>query len=132
MQIKSLKIRSSVPIVLLIMVTFFCQPGPVGGASIVNTDKDIYNPGETIKVNFSNAPGNDRDWICIVPVGSPDTEAGDYKYMPTGLGQGVLTFESPSPGKYEVRVYYNYSRNGYVVSGRYAFSVVSNPEGKRQ
>jgi TolB-like protein len=40
------------------------------------------------------------------------------------LGQGVLTFDSPSPGKYEVRAYYNYSRNGYVVSGRYGFSVV--------
>jgi len=123
MQIKSLKIRPIVSIVLLIMVTFFCQPSPVGGAPIVNTDKDIYNYGEMIKVNFSNSPGNKGDWICIVPVGSPDTEGGDYKYMPKELSQGVLTFDSPSPGKYEVRAYYNYSRNGYVVSARYGFSV---------
>ena len=123
MQIKSLKIRPIASIVLLIMVTFFLQPNPVGGAPIINTDKDIYNLGEMIKVNFSNSPGNAGDWICIVPVGSPDTEAGDYQYMPKGLSQGVLTFDPPSPGKYEVRAYYNYSRNGYVVSGRYAFSV---------
>ena len=127
MPIKSLKIRPIVSIVLLIMVTFFFQPSSVGGASVVRTDKDIYNQGEMIRVNFLNSPGNDRDWICIVPVGSPDTDGGDYKYMPRRLGQGFLIFEPPSPGEYEVRAYYNYSRNGYVVSGRYAFSVVSDP-----
>jgi hypothetical protein len=130
MQTIRTKIRPIVSIVLLIMVTFFCQPSPVGGAPIVNTDKDTYNYGEMIKVNFSNSPGNDGDWICIVPVGSPDTEGGDYKHMPKGLGQGFLIFDPRSPGKYEVRAYYNYSRNGYVVSGRYAFSVVSSPEGE--
>ena len=123
MQIKNLTIGPIASIVLLIMVTFFFQPIPVGGAPIVNTDKDGYNYGETIKVHFSNSPGDGRDWICIVPVGSPETDAGDYQYMPKGLSQGVLTFDPPSPGKYEVRAYYNYRRNGYVVSGRYAFSV---------
>ena len=125
MQIKSLKIRPIASIFLLIMATFF-QPSPVGGAQIVNTDKEIYPSGDKIKVHFSNSPGDGSDWICIVPVGSPDTEAGDYQYMPKGVGQGVLTFDPPSPGKYEVRAYYNYRRNGYVVSGRYAFSVGSN------
>ncbi len=128
MQTENLKIRSIVSIVLLIMMTLFYQPSPVGGASIVNTDKDIYNYGEKIKVNFSNAPGNDSDWICIVPVGSPDSEGGDYKYIPKGLAGGLLMFDPPSPGKYEARAYYNYSRNGYVVSARYAFSVVITPE----
>ena len=123
MQIKILKNRPIASMVLLIMVTFFFQPSPVGGAPIVNTDKDIYGPGEMIKVNFSSSPGNAGDWICIVPAGSPDTEGGDYKYMPRGLSQGVLTFDPRSPGKYEVRAYYNYSRNGYVVSARYGFSV---------
>jgi hypothetical protein len=127
MQIKILKIGPLVPIVLLIMATFFFRPGSVGGASVVRTDKDIYNQGEMIRVYFSNAPGNNRDWICIVPAGSPDTDGGDYKYMPGGLGKGSLTFDPRSPGKYEVRAYYNYSRNGYVVSGRHAFSVGSYP-----
>lgn len=126
MKIKNLKFRPIASIILLIIVTFLFQPSPVGGAPIVNTDKDIYRSGEMIRVNFSSSPGNNRDWICIVPAGSPDTEAGDYKYMPNGLSQGVLTFDSPPPGKYEVRAYYNYSRNGYVVSARYGFSVVSS------
>ena len=60
MKIRSLKIRPIVSIVLLIMVTFFCQPNPVGGAPILNTDKDIYNYGEMIKVNFSTS-------ILIIP-----------------------------------------------------------------
>ena len=126
MQIKSIKIRPIASIFLLIMMTFFFQPSPVGGAPIVNTDKDIYPSGDKIKVHFSNSPCDGGDWICIVPVGSPDTDAGDYQYMPKGVSQGVLTFDPPSPGQYEVRAYYNYRRNGYVVSGRYAFSVGGN------
>lgn len=125
MQIKILKIRPIASMILLIIVTFFFQPGHAGGAPIVNTDKDIYSSSETIKVNFSDSPGNARDWICIVPAGSPDTEGGDWKYMPNGLSQGVITFDSRSPGIYEVRAYYNYNRNGYVVSARHGFSVVS-------
>ena len=125
---KNPKIRPIVSGIILIMATFFCQPGAAGGASIVSTEKDIYDLSEMIKVNFSDSPGNEKDWVCIVLVGSPDTDGGDYKYMPKGLSQGVLTFDPPKPGKYEVRAYYNYSRNGYAVSGRYPFSVVSSPE----
>jgi hypothetical protein len=127
MQIRNLKIISIISIVLLIMVAFFCQSSSVEGASVVRTDKNVYNQGERIRVYFANAPGNDSDWLCIVPAGSPDTDAGDYKYIPRGLGQGFLIFDPPSPGEYDVRAYYNYKRNGYVVSGRYAFSVVSDP-----
>lgn len=112
--------------VLWIMLIFFFHPSPVGAAPIVNTDRDSYRSGEKIKVHFSNSPGNNGDWICIVPAGSPDTEAGDYQYMPKGLSQGVLTFESPSPGRYEARAYYNYRRNGYAVSARHGFSVADH------
>jgi len=96
--------------------------------SLVSTDKDTYNYGETIKVNFSNALGKESDWICIIPSASPDTEAGDYKNMPKGLTQGVLIFDAPTPGKYEVRAYYDYSKKGYVVSARQSFLVKSTPE----
>jgi TolB-like protein len=122
-QTVSPKIGLIVSIILFLMMAFCCQTA-IADAPQVNTDKDIYSTGETIRINFFNAPGNQRDWICIVAAGSPDTDAGDYKYMPNGLSQGVLTFDSPPQGKYEVRVYYNYSRNGYVVSARHGFSVV--------
>lgn len=127
---KNLIARPFFILVLLIIVTFFYHPNLGIGAQILSTDKEIYNRGEMIKVNFSNSPGNDGDWICIVPTGSPDTEGGDYKYMPKGLSEGTLIFEPPPPGRYEARAYYNYSRNGYVVTGRYPFSVISTPEGE--
>jgi len=130
MQTASPKIGSIISISIVIMMLFFSKTVVAGETFQVITDKGTYNYGEPIKVNFSNAPGDERDWVCIVPVGSPDTEGGDYKNMPKGVSQGIITFDPPSPEKYEARAYYNYSRNGYVVSGRYAFSVVSSPEGE--
>ncbi len=99
----------------------------------IDTDKQNYNFGEPVSVRFADAPGFDSDWICIVPAGSPDTEGGDYKYMPKGQTQGVLSFDAPaSPGAYEARAYYNYAAKGYVVAARFAFSVGSSAEYEKQ
>lgn len=114
------------------MLAFCYQTVRANAEPVVSTDKDTYKHGEIIKVNFANAPGNDADWICIVPSGSPDTEGGDYQYLPKGLNKGSLTFDPPVPGKYEVRAYYDYSRNGYIVSGRHSFIVTSNPDYERE
>jgi hypothetical protein len=105
------------------MVTIICKPPIAYSASLITADKDVYNYGDQIKVNFTGAPGVDGDWICIVPAGSTDTEGGDYKYLPVGEKQGTVTFSTPSPGKYEIRVFYNYASKGYVVAARYPFSV---------
>jgi len=121
MKIRNLKIGPFGSLVLVIVVLFLCKPGFAEGASVVSTDKGIYNQGEPIRVHFSYAPGYNSDWICIVPAGSPDTEPGDYKYMPMGVRQGAFMFAPRPPGHYEVRAYYNYRRNGYIVSGRYPF-----------
>jgi hypothetical protein len=123
MQTTNSMVRSTVSVILLLLA-FCCRTAIADNVPNINTDKDIYQAGEAIRINFFNAPGNQRDWICIVAAGSPDTEAGDYQYMPDGLSQGVLTFNSPAPGKYEVRAYYNYNRNGYLVSARHNFSVL--------
>lgn len=119
--------RIVVIIAALIITPFFCHAAVAEENPLITTDKDSYNYGEPVNVKFSNAPGDERDWICIIPAGSTDTEAGDYKYMPKGLRQGVLVFNSPTPGKYEARGYYDYAHKGYVVSGRHAFTVVSSP-----
>jgi hypothetical protein len=124
MQINAKKIVSFIFMVLAII----CHPLIALSSSQVITDKAVYNYGESIKVNFSNAPGTADDWICIVPAGSPDTEGGDFQYIPKGENQGVLTFNTPSPGKYEARVYYNYKTKGYFVAARHAFSVVSGSD----
>ncbi|MDD5414340.1 MAG: hypothetical protein PHH96_05910, partial [Smithellaceae bacterium] len=123
MRIINTNIKSMAYIALLLFIFFCFLAATADAAPQVKTDKDVYGPGETIKVNFFNAPGSSRDWICIAAAGAKDDDAGDYKYMPGGESQGVLTFDAPQPGKYEVRAYYNYSRNGYVVSARYGFTV---------
>ncbi len=127
MHLTRLKARPVAALVLLILATLFFPPGPAGGEPRVATDKDRYHSGEKIQVHFSGAPGDGGDWICIVPAGSPDTDAGDYRYMPDGAPEGVLTFDAPPPGKYEARAYYDYRRSGYVVSARYGFSVGLEP-----
>ena len=98
-----------------------------GGRPFIETDKNIYNYGEQIRVHFYNAPGYARDWICIVPAGARYTAAGNYQYMPRG-GRGVMIFKSPRPGRYEARAYYSYSPGRYVVSARYGFTVVERTD----
>jgi hypothetical protein len=93
------------------------------GSPQIKTEKDIYNIGEKIRINFFNAPGKQTDWICIAKAGSPDSEVQDYQYLPEGLTQGVLTFDTFMPGKYEARAFYNYRHHKYVVTARYSFSV---------
>ncbi len=108
----------------ILIVSTFCQTAFAGVSSSVTTDKELYDTGETIKVSYSNAPGNDGDWICIASSALPDTDGGtDYQYLPKGSEKGTLTFDLPTPGKYEVRAYYNYNRNGYKVAARYPFTV---------
>lgn len=116
------KFKSLVYVTMILMFLSGALPFTAAHAQ-VKTDKDVYGPGETIKAHFFNAPGSSRDWICIVAAGSSDNDAGDYKYMPNGETQGILTFDAPTPGKYEVRAYYNYSSLGYVVAARHAFTV---------
>ncbi|PKN84052.1 MAG: hypothetical protein CVU51_11245 [Deltaproteobacteria bacterium HGW-Deltaproteobacteria-1] len=70
--------------IILIILAFCCQTAlAVNGEPRLETDKRIYQ-GEDIRVRFYNAPGYASDWICIVPEGAPDSEAGDYQYMPGG------------------------------------------------
>jgi len=89
---------------------------------LIETDQETYRRGERIKVTYYRAPGSSRDWICIVPAGSRNTEAGDYQYIPR-RGKGVMTFNAPRPGNYEARAFYNYSPGEYKITARYKFTV---------
>ena len=89
---------------------------------IIMTDRKVYSSGEEIRVNYYRAPGGSRDWICIVPVGSRNTDAGDYQYI-RERGDGVMTFRSPGPGRYEARAFYRYNPGEYRITGRYTFTV---------
>lgn len=120
------KINAKTWVVLFFLCTVIighCWQNTAWAAFGVSTDRKSYFPGESIRVFFSGAPGYNRDWICIVPADSPDTDGGDYQYMPAGMSRGSLVFTASAPGRYEVRAYYNYQANGYRVSSRYPFTV---------
>lgn len=123
MSIKHFKLFSVV-FGFVLSCAIFCH----ASSADVKTDKAAYKYGEAIKVTFSGATGLDSDWICIVPAGAPDTDGGDYKYMPKGTNTGTLIFDPPAPGKYEVRAYYNYHKVGYAVAARFAFSVTGDAD----
>lgn len=109
---------------VVISCAIVCQ----ASSADLKTDKAAYTYGETVTVSFSGAPGLDSDWICIVPAGAPDTDGGDYKYMPKGENTGTLTFDPPAPGTYEARAFYNYRKVGYVVAARFVFSVTGGAD----
>ncbi len=54
----------------------------------VTTDKNVYRFGEPVYVTFFNAPGLDRDWICIVGRTLRKTAGGDYQYLPKDVPRG--------------------------------------------
>ncbi|MEN6358746.1 MAG: hypothetical protein ABFD59_01590 [Smithella sp.] len=87
MRIINTNIKSMAYIALLLFIFFCFLAATADAAPQVKTDKDVYGPGETIKVNFFNAPGSSRDWICIAAAGAKDDDAGDYK---TGGSTGNL------------------------------------------
>ena len=114
----SLLFSSCLPLIFFFAVVSNAYSG-------VSTNRKLYFPDEPILVQFSGAPGYDRDWICIAPTGTADNDAGrNYQYMPSGQTDGNITFYVSEPGDYEVRAYYDYDTNGYIVSARHHFKVI--------
>ena len=79
-------------LVLFVVALFFAFATAVmaESGSLIQTDKDTYNYGEAITVHFYDAPGNYNDWICIVPVGSPDTDAWGLEIYTQWIASGGL------------------------------------------
>ena len=72
---------------------------------------------------FAGLPGNKDDWITIVKKGSVNTAFKEYFYS-KGVTQGTRTFKGLPIGKYEVRLFLDWSGGGgYSIVGRYFFEV---------
>ena len=108
---------------LICFSALILQIAPAVTYAGISLDKNSYQLGETIHLSFHQAPGGNGDWVCIVPQGAQDTEAGDYQYIPKGLTEGKLQFSVTKPGSYEARIYYDYRHKGYTVGDRVIFSV---------
>ncbi|HKY59615.1 MAG TPA: LCCL domain-containing protein, partial [Gemmatimonadota bacterium] len=87
--------------------------------------KETYQPGETITVDFSGFPAYPQDWIEISPAGAAEDNYGEYKYL-DGKCAGTVQFAALPPGSYEVRGRFNWSEGGMTIRTRAPFTVRSN------
>lgn len=88
------------------------------------TERAQYYDDEEIVVLFAGLPGNRTDWIALTEASRPDNQYGRWTYT-QGETRGTHTFAELSPGRYEVRVYFNWSSGGYTVHSRHPFTVVA-------
>jgi hypothetical protein len=102
-------------------------------APIVQSQKRIYDVGETIAIDFNNAPGNAKDWIAIYKSGEtpgvPDSTLWKYTDGTTtgtaGTVLGTINFTGglTDPGDYTV---YLLENDGYNVLSSENFTVRSS------
>ena len=89
----------------------------------VRTEKTQYRENEPITVTYSNMPGYPKDYVTVVPVGTPDGVYNQYIFT-GGATAGNMTFDPVAGGQYEACVHYN--NDDTTVRARYTFSVVSD------
>jgi len=100
-------------------------PTPTSQASI-STNKGNYAVGESITVNFSNGPGNPKDWIGIYKSTDTPGVQNSTKWLyvngtqtaTTGISTGSVTFTGglASAGSYKVGFFLN---DGYTTICNY-------------
>jgi hypothetical protein len=96
--------------------------------SLAKPDQDTYTEGDAVTVTYSNLPGNDQDWISVIPASEPDDTYGSEWFYTGGETEGTYTFEGLAPGEYEVRVYFNWPEGDYEVQDRYSFTIEAAEE----
>lgn len=76
----------------------------VGPFVQLSTDKNVYEVGETVSVNFTNAPALAKDWVGIYKVGQKPGEVNStqWKYI-NGQASGSFTFNGLSKGYYYIQ-----------------------------
>ena len=87
----------------------------------VRTEKASYSPNEPIVVHFTNAPGNDLDWVAFFVDGDSSQNFIDFIYL-EGVTDGSVTYDAglPTPGTYNVRLLFN---DSYTVEASGVFTV---------
>lgn len=112
--------------ILIILLAVLCFSFAYAGD--MRLDKEVYKPQEKIAVSFSGFPGNNQDWITIVPEGTAFNKYGQWFYT-KGIADGIIYFHGLPEGNYEVRSYYNWPDGGYNVQDRLSFIVGESQKG---
>lgn len=98
---------------------------------LVWTESDLLSPDDEIEVHFSGFPGNETDWIAVVPAESSDGTWGSWQYT-RGATEGKVTVRWLTPGRYQARVYFDWvGTTSYEVKDRHTFFVGPMPNVRR-
>jgi len=92
----------------------------------LSTDKPVYTINENVTINFTNMPGNTKDWLAIYPVGSSNAWKNVIGWKWTGgkkNGHVTFTNNHVPAGEYEVRVFFN---NTFKDEAKKTFKITSN------
>lgn len=100
-------------------------------AATLETDRKVYVSGEMVQIIYSGLPGNDSDWITIVPRNSSNTSYDEWNYTQGNLSGSMDFFRTLGPGLYQARAYFDWSgRNndeeGYTIKASTTFRVVED------
>ena len=111
-----MKINFYYSIYLILLALIISNPALSQGAEI-RLNKNIYAPGESISIFYSNFPaaGKGNDWISLAQEDHPKSKYTRFKYL-HGKTQGELILKIPNlqkPGRYEVRGYFDWPKGGY-------------------
>ncbi len=112
-------------IVVLVLLSVSAGAGHTGAPDpgvLAWTEQHHYLPDEDIVIAYAGLPGNARDWISLAAADSSDQSYRHWTYT-GGSKQGTHTFSGLAPGRYEVRVYFDWSSGGYTVHSRFPFVV---------
>jgi hypothetical protein len=75
----------------------------------INTDKNIYNTNEKIKIIFDDIRGDESDWIAIYTQGSNHDFGNIIQWSLTGaIKNGEVNFDSLARGKYDAKLFYGH------------------------
>ena len=82
-------------------------PFYVGNMAVLTPSETAYDDGETVRIDFANAPGGATDWIGIHAIGDPPGPgaAAQYKYARTS--SGFLEFTALPKGYYFASFFVN-------------------------
>ncbi len=88
----------------------------------LESDKPVYKEGETVVIRYDGLPGNQNDWVTVVPLGTPTDNWGEWTYTNGKVG-GSFEVKGLAPGSYEARIYFDWPNGGFEVARSWPFTV---------
>jgi hypothetical protein len=95
----------------------------IGAVPVITTDKPHYNVGDTVNVNFINAPAFAKDWLGIYKVGNTPGGPASTLWSYISGNSGTNRFPSLPKGYYFVNYFLT---DGYTEPGKRAFFSVGD------